>query len=36
MELILEKDGVGAEIAMRDHVTASAREVMARSAVTQT
>lgn len=36
MELILEKDGVGAEIAMRDHVTASAREVMARSAITQT
>ncbi|WP_205850112.1 GntR family transcriptional regulator [Nakamurella flava] len=33
LELILEKDGVGAEIAMRDHVVASAREAMARSAV---
>ena len=35
LELITEKDGVGAEIAMRDHVLASAREVMARSAVEQ-
>lgn len=32
VELIEQKDGVGAEIAMRDHVMASAREVMARSA----
>lgn len=28
-ELIREKDGVGAELAMRDHVSASAREAMA-------
>lgn len=35
VELITEKDGVGAEIAMRDHVAASAREVMADSAVEQ-
>jgi DNA-binding GntR family transcriptional regulator len=35
LELITEKDGVGAELAMRDHVLASAREVMTRSAVTQ-
>jgi DNA-binding GntR family transcriptional regulator len=33
LDLITEKDGVGAELAMRDHVLASAREVMARSAV---
>jgi len=33
VELIAEKDGVGAELAMRDHVAASAREVMADSAV---
>ena len=33
LELITEKDGVGAELAMRDHVAASAREVMADSAV---
>ena len=36
LELITEKDGVGAELAMRDHVLASAREVMAHSAVKQT
>jgi DNA-binding GntR family transcriptional regulator len=35
VELITEKDGVGAEHAMRDHVAASAREVMADSAVEQ-
>ena len=35
VELITEKDGVGAELAMRDHVAASAREVMADSAVEQ-
>lgn len=35
VELITEKDGVGAEVAMRDHVAASAREVMADSAVDQ-
>lgn len=34
LELITEKDGIGAELAMRDHVAASAREVMADSAVT--
>jgi DNA-binding GntR family transcriptional regulator len=28
VELITEKDGVGAELAMRDHVAASAREVL--------
>ena len=28
LDLITEKDGVGAELAMRDHVLASAREVM--------
>jgi DNA-binding GntR family transcriptional regulator len=33
VELITEKDGVGAELAMREHVVASAREVMADSAV---
>ena len=33
VELITEKDGVGAEIAMRDHVAASAREAMADSAI---
>jgi len=33
VELIIEKDGVGAELAMRDHVVASAREVMADSTV---
>ena len=33
VELIAEKDGVGAELAMRDHVAASAREVMAESAL---
>jgi len=33
VELITEKDGVGAELAMRDHVAASAREVMAHSAI---
>ena len=33
VELITQKDGVGAELAMRDHVAASAREVMADSAV---
>ena len=32
VELISEKDGTGAELAMRDHVAASAREVMADSA----
>jgi DNA-binding GntR family transcriptional regulator len=36
VELITEKDGVGAELAMRDHVAASAREVMADSAIEQT
>ena len=35
VELITEKDGVGAETAMRDHVAASAREVMADSAIEQ-
>jgi|SoiMethySBSTD1v2_1073268.scaffolds.fasta_scaffold205354_2 DNA-binding GntR family transcriptional regulator len=35
LELITEKDGVGAELAMRDHVAASARNVMADSAVVQ-
>ena len=35
VELITEKDGEGAERAMRDHVVASAREVMADSAVLQ-
>ena len=33
VDLIKEKDGVGAELAMRDHVAASAREVMSDSAV---
>ena len=33
VELITEKDGIGAEVAMRDHVAASAREVMADSAI---
>ena len=33
-ELIAQKDGVGAELAMRDHVRASAREVMSDSAET--
>jgi DNA-binding GntR family transcriptional regulator len=33
VELITEKDGIGAELAMRDHVAASAREVMADSAI---
>lgn len=33
-ELIVEKDGVGAELAMRDHVRASAREVMSDSVET--
>lgn len=33
VELISEKDGVGAEIAMREHVASSARNVMADSAV---
>ncbi len=36
MELILEKDGVGAEIAMREHVVASSRQTMAQSAIKQT
>lgn len=36
VELITEKDGVGAEIAMRDHVAASAREAMADSALPNT
>ena len=31
VELITQKDGVGAELAMRDHVSASAREVLADS-----
>jgi DNA-binding GntR family transcriptional regulator len=35
VELITEKDGIGAELAMRDHVVASAREVMADSAIAQ-
>ena len=29
LELIRHKDGIGAEFAMRDHVVASAREVLA-------
>jgi DNA-binding GntR family transcriptional regulator len=33
VELITEKDGVGAEIAMREHVASSARNVMADAAV---
>jgi DNA-binding GntR family transcriptional regulator len=33
VELITEKDGVGAEFAMRDHVVASAREVVADTAI---
>ena len=33
VELIEQKDGVGAELAMREHVAASAREVMSDSAV---
>jgi len=33
LELITEKDGIGAELAMRDHVVTSAREVMMDSAV---
>lgn len=35
VELITQKDGIGAELAMRDHVAASARETMADSAVGQ-
>ena len=35
VELITEKDGVGAELAMRNHVIASAREVMADTAIQQ-
>ncbi|MBV8992548.1 MAG: GntR family transcriptional regulator [Pseudonocardiales bacterium] len=35
VELIMEKDGVGAEFAMRDHVVASSREVLAESAIEQ-
>jgi DNA-binding GntR family transcriptional regulator len=35
VELITEKDGLGAELAMRNHVAASAREVMADSAFEQ-
>jgi DNA-binding GntR family transcriptional regulator len=35
VDLIKEKDGVGAELAMRDHVAASAREVMSDAAVTR-
>ena len=35
VELIAQKDGVGAELAMREHVAASAREVMADSALPQ-
>ncbi|MFB9375954.1 GntR family transcriptional regulator [Kineococcus gynurae] len=34
LDLIVEKDGIGAEYAMRDHVMASAREVMTDSAIT--
>ncbi len=33
VELITEKDGVGAEIAMREHVASSARNVMADAAI---
>jgi DNA-binding GntR family transcriptional regulator len=33
VELIAQKDGVGAEVAMREHVASSARNVMADSAV---
>lgn len=33
LELITQKDGVGAELAMRDHVVISAREVMMDSAI---
>lgn len=35
VELIMQKDGIGAEFAMRNHVVASAQEVMADSAAEQ-
>jgi Transcriptional regulators len=35
LDLIVEKDGTGAELAMRDHVVTSAREVMTDSATQQ-